>query len=219
MKLAVIGTAGRKDDAPKMSKQLYDAMYDKLVLVIGHIKQYGPEPVTGLVSGGAAWADHLAVTHFMKAKNASFRAIYGLEKTTLKLHLPCRFVIVKNEFEDNGNRDFRTNPGEILNHYHSKMPFNSLEQIATAMDTDGCTTVCGDGLKGRNSRIAEEADAVVAFTFGNGRTLKPGGTEHTMQEYFLRKLFNHRFQRFITYHVDLNTMIAWPNAEIPRKAA
>jgi len=210
MKLAVIGTAGRKDDAARLSGTMFDKMYIKLLQVIDHIERYGPEPVDTLVSGGAAYADHLAVHHFLHSRD---------RKLNLELHLPCRFFLVQGKFEDDGSRDWKNNPGGTLNYYHRKMAFDSLDELTIAIDSPGCVTSCGEGLFGRNKRIAQAADAVVAFTFGQGAMLKPGGTADTMQHYMLEKLFDRRFKTYVTYHVDLNTMIAYPQALLPEVAS
>jgi len=53
--LAVIGTAGRRDDEAKLSAHHWLKMI-AAVREVAHI-----ESVTTLVSGGAAWADHVAV--------------------------------------------------------------------------------------------------------------------------------------------------------------
>lgn len=56
MRLAVIGTAGRGEDASKLNAAVYARMCDAVRAVVAL------EGVNRLVSGGAAWADHCAVT-------------------------------------------------------------------------------------------------------------------------------------------------------------
>lgn len=53
--LAIIGTAGRQDDAAKLTVRHWNAMCHAAIALCDE------ESVTGLVSGGAAWADHVAV--------------------------------------------------------------------------------------------------------------------------------------------------------------
>lgn len=65
--LAIIGTAGRGTDAAKLSGPLYDAMYRR---TLDAMKAWG---VRDLVSGGAAWADHLAVRAFLEGEAGSLR--------------------------------------------------------------------------------------------------------------------------------------------------
>jgi len=64
--LAVIGTAGR-DRSPLLSVALWEAMKVDLRARI--------EPADALISGGAAWADHLAVHAYLSGWcSASFAA-------------------------------------------------------------------------------------------------------------------------------------------------
>lgn len=53
--LAIIGTAGRKEDGLKLGLHEWNCMTDAAYDVIDQ------EGITHLVSGGAAWADHVAV--------------------------------------------------------------------------------------------------------------------------------------------------------------
>jgi len=54
--LAIIGTAGRGEDLSKLDSRKYDLMLGVCRKVIAL------EGITDMVSGGAAWADHCAVT-------------------------------------------------------------------------------------------------------------------------------------------------------------
>jgi len=76
--IGIIGTAGRKEDGAKMSKELYGKMYRK---ADAYISNLGLEPrdIT-LVSGGAAYSDHIAVSLYLDNK-----------ADNLTLHLPCEF--------------------------------------------------------------------------------------------------------------------------------
>lgn len=200
VKLAIIGTAGRGEDSSRMSHNLYVAMIQKVHQVIDRLEQNGCN-VTTLVSGGAAWADHIAVSLFRISTRKS-----------LELHLPCNWNFMKCEYDDTGVRDFRTNPGGTLNFYHRKMPFDSLKEIDEVMPdpTDPSKpkqvlVSYGGGFHQRNTRVST-ADAVVALTFGNGRQVKDGGTADTMRKFIARR------GNDLAFHVDLNTMLAWPKA-------
>ena len=83
--LAVIGTAGRQDDAAKLTARHWNAMCRAAIEVCAS------ESVTDLVSGGAAWADHVA------------------PRVALHLGLPVRLWLPANE------RDYG-----IAKWYHSK---------------------------------------------------------------------------------------------------
>jgi hypothetical protein len=172
VRIAVIGTAGRKDDAQLMNQNLYDSMYGVLLHQIGHFK--GAQ-VT-LVSGGAAWADHLAV-----------RAFLDQQAPNLELHFPADFK--NSKFVET---TAEMCPGRIANWYHQKMHHktntNSLHQIQRAID-QGATYDVSTGFHARNHLVGK-ADVLVAFTFGTrnymgAKTssdlagLKDGGTAHT----------------------------------------
>ena len=55
VKVSIVGSAGRKEDGKRMTKELYHLMYDKAKDVIE--KKFKLElPQCHIVSGGAAWA-------------------------------------------------------------------------------------------------------------------------------------------------------------------
>ena len=55
VKVSIVGTAGRKEDGKKMTKELYYLMYEKAKYVI--INEFKLElSQCHVVSGGAAWA-------------------------------------------------------------------------------------------------------------------------------------------------------------------
>lgn len=174
--LAVIGTAGRGTDAARMSPALYDVMYARTVAAMRDWN------VRTLVSGGAAWADHLAVRAFLEG-----------EADSLRLFLSARF----------DGRRFAAPPADAArtaNHYHSEfsksLGIDTLAQIGEA-ERKGATISSHAGFKTRNLEVAAVASHVLAFTFGAGRGpavavpddeafgsafeagVKDGGTAHT----------------------------------------
>ena len=172
MQTAVIGTAGRRDDQQKITADHFDFMCG---YALQHLEN------TDCISGGAAWADHVAVVLF----NAGYL-------NSLTLALPCNFV--NDCFE---GREFRS-PGSTANYYHrlftQKRGKDSLSEIATAIK-NGAHTKVYNGFFARNSRVAQAQDLLIAFTFGTktdtyypgqpgyinaGQAgLKDGGTAHT----------------------------------------
>jgi hypothetical protein len=200
--IAVIGTAGRYEDGDKLSIQKYEEMNSIVEKLAAKLQKESNSVV--LVSGGAAWADHVAVNVFNK----------GLA-SKLRLHLPCAFDASVPEFEDAGVEDWMTNPGRISNLYHrkfsQKIGQDSLKQISDAIDL-GAEIVIGGGFHERNTRIAKDATHLIAFTFGSGDTLKDGGTADTLGKYLkLRKKFN---QPNDSFHVDLNIMKIHKEAKV-----
>ncbi len=172
MNIAIIGTAGRKEDGPKLNKQVYDTMYGNL---LSDIWGYSID-TRHLVSGGAAWADHLAV-----------RAFLDLHTASLELHFPAPWAGAK--FVESGHM---LCPGKTANYYHAlmsrKLGISSLKEIQEAIDA-GATYTVSNGFHLRN-KLVGKADMLVAFTFGShggifgnvdSKTagLKDGGTAHT----------------------------------------
>ena len=144
-----------------------------------------------LVSGGAAWADHIAVELYLK----------GLAPN-LTLYLPCSFE--NGKYKDTGVFDFKTNPGGTLNYYHSlfskKIGRNSLDDISRAIQK-GAKIEIKEGFFARNSSVAK-SDCLLAFTFGDGPDVKPGGSLDTVTKW--RKL-HWSADPNRGFHVDLHS--------------
>lgn len=193
--IAIAGSAGRRTDADLLSKALYQSMQESLADFLKKID--GPKT---LVSGGAAYADHLAVRLFL-AKTC--------EK--LVLHLPTPWA--GNKFHDTGVFDWKTNPGGTANALHRKFERNtqiaSLQEISRAIASPDCTTTVSNGFFARNSLMAE-ADVLVALTFGSKHHVKDGGTENTCKTYLARTIAGSPSDR--SFHVDLheNPLVFYP---------
>lgn len=146
-------------------------------------------PIT-LVSGGAAVADHLAVLLYLNDP-----------KLQLTLHLPAPFDLQKQQFVETPGNMYA--PGNIANYYHRKATkscgVKSLEQIAQAINK-GAKVIVTPGFKERNTKVAQESDVLVAFTFGDGAVLKDGGTLDTTRKFLKAKA------GAPSYHVDLFQM-------------
>jgi hypothetical protein len=161
--IGIIGTAGRKEDETKMSKELYYHMCNHAVQFLRRLK-LKPEHVT-LISGGAAWADHIAVSLFLRG-----------DAHKLRLHFPCRFIVEEKRY-------FHMHQsGSTSNYYHGlfskKMGGDTLEGITKAILQKAEYTIGKDFLD-RDKKIAEESDILLAYTWGEGNEPKPGGTKHT----------------------------------------
>ena len=173
-RLAIIGSAGRKDDADKLTLSVWNDMKRAIYRFVTE------HEIKDVISGGASFADHLAVGLF----NAGFI-------DTLTLALPCEFDWNAGQFLDTGYRgkeSWKTNPGATSNYYHQQFSRvigkSSLEEIKTAI-YKGAKVEVGDGLMARNSIVAG-ADIVIALTFGDKERVKPGGTSNTCQKYLAR---------------------------------
>ena len=122
-----------------------------------------------LVSGGAAWADHLAVILFLEG-----------HAKELTLHLPAPFE--KGMFIGPERSSAST-----ANYYHAKFSDirgqDSLEQIEEAIQrgakfTQEPPTKGYSGMFARNRKVAQ-VDGLIAYTFGEGDVPANGGTKDT----------------------------------------
>lgn len=174
--LAVIGTAGRGTDADRLSGDLYDAMY---VRTLEAMRSWG---VRALVSGGAAWADHLAVRAFLEG-----------EAESLRLFLPVRFE--RGRFGGSAPDDVARTANRYHDAFSRMLGVDTLAQLTEAIDRGAAASV-HPGFKTRNIEVAYAATHMLAFTFGAGREpasvteaddgfasafeagLKDGGTAH-----------------------------------------
>lgn len=151
MKLAIIGTAGRGDDREKLTLAHWFAM-------VGLAKMFADsQPVKGFVSGGAAWADHVAVAlHFD----------LGLP---LDLYLPGVAEDQRTAFK-----------------YHSRFSQvvgrDTKAELFKASLVFGNSYLERGTFKQRNTRVADNATDFLAMTFGDGPKVKDGGTADTVRK-------------------------------------
>eukprot|EP00041_Stephanoeca_diplocostata_P000371 m.14413 g.14413 ORF g.14413 m.14413 type:complete len:232 (+) comp10441_c0_seq3:241-936(+) len=161
MKIAVVGTAGRaKEYASQMNRRLFESMVQAIAMKVSS--------KTTLISGGAAWADHIAVTLFLRRKVAG-----------LRLHLPCEWDESKTQLIDNGESHWAKNPGHMANAYHRKFSKvigrSSLAEIAAAKKKGAILTV-HSGFHVRNTVIAQECDKTLSLTWAAGDAPTSGGS-------------------------------------------
>ena len=186
MHIGIIGSAGRGEDGAKWTKAVYNKAYSRLISILAQVAN---GEIWSVHSGGAAWADHLAV---------SLARSNQIDASKLNLHIPCPFMINGSEmlggtkgpipgFYDTGERDHLTNPGGTLNYYHrlfsEKMGGNTLNGIKAAIEAgvivhDQYFHKRGNRLLERNKGIGRGLDVLIAFTWGEGDIPKDGGTKH-----------------------------------------
>lgn len=159
--IAIIGTAGRNEDGPKIDRNVYDLMIRAALNKAIEIEPDRDKRV--FVSGGAAVADHIAVHGYLKGHSKQ-----------LILQLPAKFNTKTCKFE--GSRD-----ADICNYYHNnfykRTDIESLEEIAEAIDI-GAVVRVHNGFFDRNGAVAL-AQHIIALTFGSGVVPKSGGTKNT----------------------------------------
>lgn len=191
--LAVIGTAGRDKDKPLTKENWHDMKADF---------SHRVKPNDTLVSGGAAWADHLAVAMFLEGKVAG-----------LVLHLPAPLLMKRGA----GFEGPASSAASAANYYHGlfakAIGEDTVMQIYDAIDK-GATITSQPVAKGygamfaRNKIVAEESKAVVAYTFGDGDTPADGGTKNTWDQITGNRV-----------HVPIQNLKAEIAAHIEREAA
>ncbi len=197
--LAIIGTAGRGGlhnfmDVETFMKMVGEAVKDTRSMLPDRIH---------LVSGGAAWADHVAVNMFRSLP----------ERFDLTICGPCPWDREKKRFHDTGVRNWKVNPGGTANYYHELFRqaarIDGLTQIDECHDfeTGKFTYISGDGFHERNNLVVEFADYVLAFTFGHGDEPADGGTLHTWK---LAKAAG-----ITCRHVSIPALQGHPTKEVP----
>jgi hypothetical protein len=206
--IAIAGTAGRRDDGAKLSRELYDAMEEATGRLVQEVAQ--GRPIT-LVSGGAAYADHLAVRLFLK----------GLGQK-LVLHLPCPWDVNTHALRDTKVFDWKSNPGGTANALHRKFEQKtnvfSMRELAAAIANPQCETTVSAGFHARNALMAK-SEVLVALTFGEGAEVKDGGTANTCQTYLSR--IAKEGKPDLSWHIDLNQLplTPVPQIKLPTPAA
>lgn len=165
--LLTAGTAGRGTTIQSLSLEVYDLMS---AAHKGIIDFYN---VHTIVSGGAAWSDHLAVTAYLKG-----------EVESLRINIPGKFDTEKCIFvtrDRNDNKDhIRT-----CNYYHSLMEgkgIPSRQQIKEAIDKGAQVYSYKDFFR-RNVVSTQMARRMVAFTYAGGDTPADGGTKFTWDRF------------------------------------
>lgn len=173
--VGIIGTAGR-DKSQNYTVDLFNKMVSVCKYMLANLQE-----IT-LVSGGAAWADHVAVRLYLDGYVSK-----------LILHLPCNWD--NGKYYDNGSSDWRTNPGKMANNYHQKFSqilcTNSLEEINRAIEK-GAEVHIHRGFHARNTLVAK-CDYLIALTWSDTDTPAAGGTLDTWNKCKAQK-----------YHISLS---------------
>lgn len=202
--LAIIGTAGRKEDEKRLTTNHFKAM---CIIAEGLIEQVNESnyPLTHLVSGGAAWTDHVAVRLFLDKKAPG-----------LRIFMPAAWD--DGSYHDNGNRDAYENPGGTANYYHKlfqqKTGINSLTEILIAKSHGAELIPVLRGFHARNALVAK-SDFLLACTFGNERMVKDGGTADTVRKYLERIRKEGCWDK--SFHYDLTTKNIYEGCLAPPK--
>jgi len=176
--VSIIGSA-RKIDIPIDVKAIdvYTAMCNVAYNIITKTFKLSIDEVQ-LVSGGAAWSDHIVVTLFNK---------YEFKSGTL--YLPCKFIQLSNgryQYEDTGEHNWRVNPGKVSNYYHSKFKqatgIDSLNEIGQLSNNSNFKLDTSSfGFHNRNTDVAK-SQYMIAFSMASGLEPNDGGTLDTWKK-------------------------------------
>lgn len=160
--VSIIGTAGRHyEDRKGLSKQLFYKMIEKAKDIIQNKWGLDPQNVV-LISGGAAWSDHIAVHMYLYNNYPN-----------LRLHLPCIW--------DSKNLCYNNKQGITANQYHQyfskSMGVNTMKEIELAKN-QGAELRVHNGFFSRNTYVAQ-AKYMIAFSWAEKSTEIKGGTKNT----------------------------------------
>ena len=162
--LAVIGTAGRKEDANFLAHSHYVRMCEATVSLLTHLNTDAKS--IKVFSGGAAWADHIVVT-------LALQDIFLPENVTL--YLPAE--ITQEGYIDSPESSSKT--ADTANYYHGafskKVGYNTLYQILE-LGRRGATLIpVKGGFHARNTYVAKAVSPnglLLACTFGSQTTIQ-----------------------------------------------
>jgi len=198
-KLAIIGTAGRKEDSDRLGPDHYQRMVEASVKLMTHLS-IDPRELS-LFSGGAAWSDHVVVSLAMLGVVAYDRVC---------VHLPADL----SEEGYVGTEEWSNKVAQTANYYHSKFykvsGCNGIAELNKLKSLGGILDTSKKGFKSRNTSVANaiaDNGILLAYTFGNGLTdqkpwtirsfdpeiaaddagLKDGGTADTWNKVKVRK--------------------------------
>lgn len=169
-RVAIIGFAGGHCTAP-LSPALFERMVARAEAIIRD--EFGLDVgAVELVSGGAAWGDHVAVTLFLRHTMPA-----------LTIYAPCEWDGDTGRFVDNGRGPgWKENPAHYANKLHAN--FATITALRPADDmldavARGATIHAGRGFHARNTSIADAATHMIAFSRADGAAPERGGTRDT----------------------------------------
>jgi len=154
----------------QLGQPLFDMMTQRVVRLVEDQLQLDWKNIA-LVSGGAAWSDHIAVRIFLQKQVSS-----------LTLYLPCTLKVEGNISFENRNSSDKT--GTTANYYHQQFSqathCDSLSEIREAIQKGAIADTSAKGFHARNTLIAK-APNLVALSWGK-HAPEDGGTLNTWKK-------------------------------------
>ncbi len=174
--ISIIGTAGRQGADRHLNKSVFSKMVAAAERIITEDWKLDPGQVE-LVSGGAAWSDHVAVslwTSRLLQPSGSFQR--------LTLHLPAKWDRRAMRFDESSEA------GRASNHYHRLFSRALGEEDVSLKELGGVialgATVVDSyaGFLERNNAVAG-SDRMIAFGIEAGEPPKRSGTGYTWSRF------------------------------------
>jgi hypothetical protein len=142
--MAIIGTAGRKEDQHLLANPHYDRMVNAAISLIDHLKC--DRKTLKMVSGGAAWADHIVVSLALKGV---------VDPKNVTIFMPAN--LSTNGYSGSGDLASRT--ASTANYYHrlfsNCVKIDSINELI-AIGKQGAVLVPGNGsFHARNTSVAK----------------------------------------------------------------
>lgn len=162
--VAIIGTAGRSD-LNKLNLELYQKMVSKSKYIIQNIFKLKPENII-LISGGAAWSDHIIIDLFLESYTKN-----GL------IYMPTRWEN-KKYLETSYKYDIGITSNNLHKKFSDKTGKKSLSEIQEAINRGLKINTNFMGFFNRNSQVAK-ADYIIAFSWSDTGKPSDGGTKNT----------------------------------------
>lgn len=191
MKASIISTAGRGDDGMKINARVFQKMVTHAMLILDQLDKSRSEII--LVSGGSAWADHVAVRLFLDS--------FVLDEPFAGLHLflPCQVTKINKQFVF----ETTSQAGRRLIDFHEKfnskmgLTFNSFADLFVARALGASFDCSSNGFHARNSLVAR-CDVLIAYAWGEDvNQPKEGGTLDT---------WNQSLAAAVKLHIPLGTL-------------
>lgn len=181
--VSIIGTAG-KNYLDKMDLKLYNKMLTQSKFIIENIFNLKPENII-LVSGGAAWSDHLVIDLFLESY---------IKKA--KIFMPINWDSTKKQYmESNHKFDCGKTSNDLHKKFSQKIGRNSLEDIQNGINKGLEINNKFWGFFNRNTQVAK-SDYLIAFSWSTKGEPNDGGTKDTWN----KSISEHKI------HVDLNKL-------------
>lgn len=172
VRIGIIGCAGRQDDGKKIQPYHYTVAFNYVKKKI--TEEVSPAEHITLVSGGAAWMDHVAIGLFKDEQ-------FCKDRKSLELHLPCKWDYDNHRYLQTGYKGTGDRANYLHQQFSLKMTNQSsvkatLQSIHEMLSNPSCTHFVYNGFHERNLGTGQ-VDWLIAFTFGDKSSVCPQGSD------------------------------------------